>query len=101
MSDLYVPETHSVHVPPFGPVYPGLQMQSVEAVPSGGESEFAGQVMHCHVAENEPANRERKQRKTKREKVRTHRHARENEKKGRKKRDENTVRPYTTQLHNI
>lgn len=72
-SDLYVPETHSVHVPPFGPVYPGLQMQSVEAVLSGGELEFAGQVTHCHVAENEPAkNNERKQRVSKRESARQH-----------------------------
>jgi len=90
-----------VQVFPSGPVYPGLQMQSVEAVLSGGESEFAGQVTHCHVAENEPANRARKQRETKREKVHTHRHARENKKKGRKTRDENTVRPCTAQLHNI
>jgi len=99
----YVPgeQSNLVHVPPFGPVYPELQMQSVEAVLSGGESESAGQVTHCHVAENEPANRERKQRETKREKVHAHRHARENEKRGTKTGDENRVRPWTTPLHNI
>ena len=29
---LYFPAMHAVHVPPFGPVYPGLHRQLVETV---------------------------------------------------------------------
>ena len=70
---LYLPATHAVHDPPSGPIYPGLQVQLVEVVLANGESEFAGQVTHCHVAENEPAkNNERKKRVSKRESAHQH-----------------------------
>ncbi len=48
---LYVPATHAAHGPPFGPVYPALQMQAVTAVPWPGELEFAGHVKQFVTAE--------------------------------------------------
>ena len=39
---LYVPATHAVHVPPFGPVKPALHVQSEEASLPAGEDDPAG-----------------------------------------------------------
>lgn len=40
---LYVPATHSVHVPPFGPDDPALQVQLAKVPLATGELEFVGQ----------------------------------------------------------
>lgn len=44
---LYFPATHAVHVPPFGPVKPRLQMHSVKAKLVPGELEAPGHVVHA------------------------------------------------------
>ena len=44
---LTVPAAHATHGPPFGPVYPGLQEQSVMLVLPKDEFEFAGQLVHA------------------------------------------------------
>jgi hypothetical protein len=49
---LYFPATHAVHVPPFGPVDPALQVQLVQAALPAGEMESAGQA----VQSADPAN---------------------------------------------
>ena len=41
---LYVPTAHGEQVPPFGPVYPGLQVQLVTVVLDVGELVLPGQV---------------------------------------------------------
>jgi len=41
---LYVPTTHGEQGPPFGPVYPGLQVQVVTVVLDVGEVVLPGQV---------------------------------------------------------
>ncbi len=44
---LYVPCAHTVHVPPFGPVYPAMQIHAVEDVcPEDECAEFDGQAVH-------------------------------------------------------
>jgi hypothetical protein len=58
---LYVPATHAVHVPPFGPEKPALQVQAASAEPEIGELELVGHPRHVvatvapTVAENVPA----------------------------------------------
>ncbi len=47
---LYLPATHAVQVPPFGPENPTLQMQPAKAEVPAGEFEFSGQVMLVSVA---------------------------------------------------
>jgi hypothetical protein len=48
---LYFPVTHAVHVPPFGPLKPALQIQSVSADFAVYEFEFAGQDRQVIVLE--------------------------------------------------
>ncbi len=43
---LYFPATHVVHVPPFAPVNPALQVQAARAELASGELELAGHVIH-------------------------------------------------------
>ncbi len=43
---LYLPAAHAVHVPPFGPVYPMLQVQLESAALPLGELELSRQTMH-------------------------------------------------------
>jgi hypothetical protein len=43
---LYFPATHAEHGPPFGPVYPDLQMQAVRATLVVGELEPSGHMVH-------------------------------------------------------
>lgn len=40
---LYVPATHSSHVPPLGPVAPALQAQALIVTLSAGECDLSGQ----------------------------------------------------------
>jgi ABC-type cobalt transport system substrate-binding protein len=47
---LYFPATHAVHVPPFGPVEPALQVQFVKAWLPVGELEADGQATHVELA---------------------------------------------------
>ena len=50
---LYVPATHAVHVPPFGPVKPALHTQSEEASLPAGEDDPAmmpSRQLAVHVA---------------------------------------------------
>ena len=50
---LYVPATHAVHVPPFGPVKPALHAQSEEASLPAGEDDPAmmpSRQLAVHVA---------------------------------------------------
>jgi hypothetical protein len=49
---LYLPATHAVHGPPFGPVDPVLQVQLVKASLPGGELEFDGQTLQVAVPVN-------------------------------------------------
>ena len=42
---LYLPATHGLHVPPFAPDQPALQVQLLKAVLCSGELEFAGQLL--------------------------------------------------------
>ena len=49
VTSLYVPATHTVQVPPLGPVYPSMQMQSVDASLPGSESELPGHAWHMLV----------------------------------------------------
>ena len=51
VDDLYFPTTHAAHGPPFGPVDPALQVQSVNAVLPADELEFDGQAMHAEFVE--------------------------------------------------
>ena len=44
---LTVPAAHATHGPPFGPVNPGLQEQSVMLVLPKDEFEFAEQLVHA------------------------------------------------------
>jgi hypothetical protein len=44
---LYVPVTHTVHVPPFGPLKPALHVHAVIAVLVLGEFELVGQCKHA------------------------------------------------------
>ncbi len=44
---LNVPAAHATHGPPFGPVNPGLQEQSVMLVLPKDEFEFAEQLVHA------------------------------------------------------
>jgi hypothetical protein len=46
VTDWYLPATHAVHGPPFGPGKPALQVQLVKAVLPAGELEFVGQSVH-------------------------------------------------------
>jgi hypothetical protein len=46
VADLYFPGTHAAHSDPFAPVYPALQMQSVELVALESEYEFAEHPTH-------------------------------------------------------
>jgi hypothetical protein len=48
---LYLPASHAVHGPPFGPVAPALQVQFVKAALPAGELEFDGQALHVEFAE--------------------------------------------------
>jgi hypothetical protein len=48
---LYLPASHTVHGPPFGPVAPALQVQFVKAALPAGELEFDGQALHVEFAE--------------------------------------------------
>jgi len=48
---LYLPASHAVHGPPFGPVAPALQLQFVKASLPAGELEFDGQTLHVEFAE--------------------------------------------------
>ena len=41
---LYLPATHAVHVPPFGPVKPMLHVQAARAELAIGELELVGQA---------------------------------------------------------
>ena len=45
-STLYFPATHSEHVPPEGPVEPGLQMQSIFSLLASDPWEFVGHSLH-------------------------------------------------------
>jgi hypothetical protein len=45
-ADLYLPDTHVVHVSPFGPAEPELHVQFVKAELPVGELELDGQVLH-------------------------------------------------------
>jgi hypothetical protein len=47
---LYVPTPHGEHVPPFGPVYPGLQVQAATAILKLGELELPGHVTQVDAA---------------------------------------------------
>jgi hypothetical protein len=44
VSFLYLPALHAAHVPPAGPLYPRLQIQSVTATLTGTEKLFDGQL---------------------------------------------------------
>ncbi len=44
---LNLPASHATQGPPFGPVYPALQMQLVRVVLPTDEFEFAGQLVHA------------------------------------------------------
>lgn len=44
MTALYLPAKHALHVPPLGPVYPGLHTQLVSAVDPTGPCELLGQL---------------------------------------------------------
>jgi hypothetical protein len=44
---LNFPASHAGHGPPFGPVYPALQMQFVRVWLPTDEFEFAGQLVHA------------------------------------------------------
>jgi hypothetical protein len=46
VTDWYLPATHAVHGPPFGPGKPALQVQLVKLVLPAGELEFVGQSVH-------------------------------------------------------
>jgi hypothetical protein len=48
---LYLPASHAMHGPPFGPVAPALQVQFVKAALPPGELEFDGQALHVELAE--------------------------------------------------
>jgi len=43
---LYLPVAHNAQEPPFGPVEPALQIQSLKAVLPTSECEFSGQFVH-------------------------------------------------------
>ena len=44
MTFLYLPAAHALHVPPLGPVYPGLHTQLVRAVDPTGACVLMEQV---------------------------------------------------------
>ena len=46
VATLYFPATQFEHEPPFSPVEPALQMQSVSASLAAGAVEFVGQSVH-------------------------------------------------------
>ena len=48
---LYLPASHAVHGPPFGPVAPAMQVQFVKAALPAGELEIDGQALHVELAE--------------------------------------------------
>jgi hypothetical protein len=50
VNGLYFPATQSVHVPPFGPVEPALQVQLVKAGLPAGELVSDGQARHVELA---------------------------------------------------
>jgi hypothetical protein len=43
---LYFPSSHAIHVPPFGPVNPRLQIQATKAILPPGDTEPDGQFVH-------------------------------------------------------
>jgi hypothetical protein len=43
---LYFPASHAAHLPPSGPVYPGLHRQLVRRLLPLGETEYSGQLWH-------------------------------------------------------
>jgi len=47
VASLNFPASHAGHGPPFGPVYPALQMQFVRVWLPTDEFEFAGQLVHA------------------------------------------------------
>jgi len=44
---LYLPVSHTLHVPPLGPVYPALHSQSSRASLAAGDVELPGHVEHA------------------------------------------------------
>jgi hypothetical protein len=46
LTSLYLPATHAVHVPPFAPVYPELQVQLAITELELGAFAFRGQAKH-------------------------------------------------------
>jgi hypothetical protein len=49
VTDWYLPATHPLHGPPFGPGKPALQLQFVKPALPAGELEFVGQSVHVEV----------------------------------------------------
>jgi hypothetical protein len=47
---LYFPASHAAHIPPSGPVYPGLHRQLVRRLLPLGESECSGQLSHTSTS---------------------------------------------------
>ena len=45
----YVPSTHALHVPPFGPLKPVSQRQAVTSILALGEEEFDGHLVHSKL----------------------------------------------------
>jgi hypothetical protein len=43
---LYFPSSHAIHVPPFGPVNPRLQIQATNSILPPGDTEPDGQFVH-------------------------------------------------------
>ena len=46
---LNFPAWHATHVPPFGPVYPGLHEQLLSILLFADEFEFAGHTVHAAI----------------------------------------------------
>ena len=44
---LYFPSSHAIHVPPFGPVNPRLQIQTTNSILPPGDTEPDGQFVHA------------------------------------------------------
>ena len=51
-ASLYLPTAHAVHVSPFAPVYPALQVHCVAVIDCAGEFEFASMDEHSVHAWN-------------------------------------------------
>jgi hypothetical protein len=47
---LYFPASHAAHIPPSGPVYPGLHRQLVRRLLPLGETECSGQLSHTSTS---------------------------------------------------